>query len=156
MADDINLVVIAPELPPGSCIDPEIIDLIGKTQVLFPSNYSLFISGSNEPTVEQRDYAWIKTNSTTDVIIGIFKWSALYGKWLKHHFINGSVPTSERRLYVGTEASLETYDGGEPGTVTATTGPFWEKDKDTTSGPQTDYPGSFWIKATGRIYDRSS
>jgi len=156
MAEDINLVVIAPVLPPGSCVSPEVPALIGKTQVLFPSNYSLFITGPNEPTVEQRDYSWLKTNSTTGVLIGVFQWSALFGKWLKYHFPNGNVPSNERLLYVSTEASLESFDGGEPGSVTATTGPFWEKDKDTTGATATDYLSSMWIKPTGRIYDRSS
>lgn len=30
-------------------------------------------------------------------------------------------------MYEGSQASIETYDGGEAGTVTATTGPMWER-----------------------------
>lgn len=30
-------------------------------------------------------------------------------------------------MYEGTEASITTYDGGEAGAITATTGPMWEK-----------------------------
>lgn len=179
MSDNIDLTVIAAALPAGSCLDPNIVVQIGKTRVLFPSNYSLFIKGSNTPSVEQRTYAWIKTSSLTGEIEGVFTWLPSYGLWGKRHFPSG-VPTNERRIYVGSLTSLETYDGGESATVSDTTGPFWEEDTDFRDkliagvGPSTfttvatDYnvyaTGSadpkersvYIIKPTGRIYDRSS
>lgn len=36
----------------------------------------------------------------------------------------------ERRLFVGTQADLDTYDGGSAGAVTAISGPAWEIDTD--------------------------
>lgn len=153
-----NLQVIAPILPPGSCVDPAIIQLMGKIQVLFPSEFSLSIIGPNEPTVEQRDFVWFKTDSITNEITGRFTWSGLYGAWIQPHW-PGGIPTNERRLYVGTESSLETYDGGEPGTVTETRGPFWTATgaSDATSDLAADFTsGYLWIKPTGRLYDRSS
>jgi hypothetical protein len=160
MADTINLPVIAPTLPPGSCVDPAYVQLIGKTQVLFPAEYGLTIKSPNEPTVEQRDFVWFKTDSITGEITGRFTWSGLYGAWIQPHWPNG-VPTGERRLLVpGTD--VDTYDGGEAGTVTETRGPFW-----TTTGASTatddlvnDFPdvgtdGYVWVQPTARLYDRS-
>ena len=180
MAQTIDLEVIAPTLPPGSCLDPEIPALIAQTRVLFPSQFSLFIKGANEPTVEQRTYGWMKTDAITGVIQGIFTWSALYGLWLKPHWTNNSVPNNERRIWVGSLTALETYDGGESSTVSDTTGPFWQQatamadkfplgvggtiptvgtnddvfDVGTPASPQGH--GVYFVMPTGRLYDRSS
>lgn len=153
---------------------------MGQIRVLFPSQYSLFIIGSSEPTVEQRDYAWMKTDAITGIIQGIFTWSALYGLWLKPHWNANTVPSSERRAWIGSLTSLQSYDGGESATVSETTGPFWERDTnmddkfplgvgstlgvvataqnvfdDATPGAPQAY-GVYWIKPTGRIYDRAN
>jgi hypothetical protein len=184
MADTVNLQVIAPTLPPGSCIDPAVPQLIGKTQVLFPSEYGLTIKSPNEPTVDQRDFVWFKTDSISGEIVGRFTWSGLYGLWIQPHFGTAGVPTNERRLFVGSLTLLELYDGGETGTATETRGPFWEQDTDfndklvigaTTTAASTaavgedttqkvDFSagstpvarGVYIIKPTGRVYDRSS
>jgi len=84
-----------------------------------------------------------------------------------------------RWWYVGDLANVDTLDGGESGTVSATTGPFWELDTDfagksiigvdgTYTPVGTDFqifddatPGDpkfrsgYWLKPTGRLYDRA-
>jgi hypothetical protein len=174
MADNIDLQVIAPTAVPGSCVDPYLLQLMGQIRVLFPAQFSLILIGPNEPTVEQRAYVWVKTDSITDEITGIFTWSPFYGIWLYPY---ASPPeSSERRLWVGTELSLETFDGGESATVSATTGPFWEKDDDFddqvltgagtpavgvnqafgTTGANYSRRGIYIIKRTARKYVRSA
>jgi hypothetical protein len=182
MAESVNLQVIAPTVPAGSCLNPELTQLIGKTQVLFPAEFSLSIRNPNEPTVEQRDYVWFKTDPITNEIVGTFTWSGVYGLWIQPHFGTGGVPLNERRIYIGSLTSLDTYDGGETGTATETRGPFWIADTnfqnrfpvgvgsyagtvDTDAGDApslTSAPGNpdgrgvYFIKPSGRIYDRSS
>jgi hypothetical protein len=175
MADTIDLQVIAPTPASGSCVDSYLIQLMGQIRVLFPSQYSLTLTGPNEPTVEQRDYVWVKTDSITNEIVGTFTWSPFYGLWIYAH---PSLPeTSERRLWVGSLVSLETFDGGESATVSATTGPFWEQDTDyndkfivgangtavgsdyasnITGGAADDALGTYIIKRTARRYVRSA
>jgi hypothetical protein len=175
MAQDLQ--VIAPSLPPGSCYDNNLLVLLGKIRVILPNEISFFIISPNEPTVEQRDQLWVKTNSLTGAIVGLFTWSANYGLWIKPHFNGTTVPINERRIYVGSLSSLETYDGGSPGTVTDTTGPFWQQDTNWTDkfivgagttavdadnaagytpGGAGTTRGAYIIKPTGRIYDRST
>lgn len=180
MAETIDLQVIVPTLPPGGCIDPQIRSFMQQLRVLFPAGYALHITGPNEPSVEERDYLWDKTDSITGALLGTFSWSALYGLWLKPHWIGASVPSNERRIYLGSLTSLETFDGGESATVSDTTGPFWKEDTDfqdkwplgvgaTLSTVATDQdvfddatPGApqgrgvYFIKPTGRIYDRAT
>ena len=80
--------------------------------------------GPNEPNVDNRVYPWYRTESDEDD--GWYYWNTTLGYWVQPH----PVPPEgdERRLYVGTEASLLTYDGGENAVVGAATGPFWEVD----------------------------
>jgi len=170
-----NLQVIAAELPPGSCLDPSIKTYVGKTQVIWPTEFSLFVQGPNEPTVDQRDLIWVKTDALTNEAIGVFTWAGLYGAWIKRHWPGGTVPTNERRIWVGSLSALESFDGGEPGTVTETRGPFWEQDTDFTdkmligagalavgtdqtfgtTGTNYTRRGVYIIKPTGRVYDRA-
>jgi hypothetical protein len=151
-------------------------------RVLLPVDVSFFIAGPNEPTVEQRSLVWVKTDAATEVIVGLYRWSPLYSAWLRNHweFIGGVPPTYERRLFFGTLNQLETHDGGESGTVTNTTGPFWEVDStkadkwpigvgtevvtvNTTAQVFDDaVPGDpaavgvYFIKPTGRLFDRGN
>ena len=85
-----------------------------------------------------------------------------------------------RQIWIGTLTSLETYDGGESGTISQSTGAFWENDAlfsdkwplgvgVTALLPATDYTvfdvgtpagpqarGVYVIKRTARIYRRSA
>ncbi len=81
---------------------------------------SFFNFGNTTPAPDDRDKPWIRTNAdgTPDKIY-VF----VNGAWTAKH----PLPTSARILYGGTEGSIDTFDGGEAGTITATTGPMWQK-----------------------------
>lgn len=58
-------------------------------------------------------------------------------------------------MYWGSEASIETYDGGEAGVVTETTGPMWQKvsalDGRIPMGPGTLQPSTRTLAVTGTV-----
>jgi len=61
-----------------------------------------------------------------------YKWYSYDGvNWLSMHQYQASGPT--RILYVGTGASIATYDGGDTNSATVSSGPMWEVDNDYTS-----------------------
>ena len=105
-------------------------DIANALEVFFPGEFSLTILSPNQPTVEQRSMIWAKSDASTGVIVGFFTWNVVIGAWAKNHWNGGTIPTLERRIFVGTLTQLETYDGGEAGTVSQSTGPFWERDTD--------------------------
>ena len=138
--------------------------------------------------MNDRDKPWLKLDAITGTIVGIFSWSPTYGQWLSNHWLYAgqTPPLNERRMFVGTLTDLETYENGEGGTVSATTGPFWALDSafngmmpygafagsmtttpiitplvtsvfDTT-GAATDPEaiGVYFIKPSGRIFDRGA
>ena len=78
-----------------------------------------------EPGPTDRDKIWWQIDGSGH-IIGWWKYSG--GLWRRPYDPTGVIYPNERRLWVGSEASLQTYDGGTVAAVTATTGPFWEVD----------------------------
>lgn len=76
--------------------------------------------GNSVPSADNRDKPWIRTNSdgTPDAL---YVYSG--GYWLSKH----PSPPGLVVMYEGTEASIDTFDGGEAGAVTTIAGPFWEK-----------------------------
>ncbi len=103
-------------------------DIAAALEVFFPGEFSLTIKSPNQPTVEQRTYTWNKVDASTGVSVGYFEWNVVIGQWAKNHWPGGVIPTYERRIFVGTLTQLETYDGGASGTVSQSTGPYWEQD----------------------------
>lgn len=94
-------------------------DIINAAVATLDQDFPGIVVGADEPAPEYQDRVWFRT---TDL------------QW--YYFVNGNwvrtypVPPSgdERRLWVGIEADLQTYDGGSPGVVGSATGPFWEVD----------------------------
>lgn len=80
---------------------------------------------STKPAEIDQDKMWIKVDGSTQPE-GQFVFGG--GSWIWPHEVPAAGP--ERRLYVGTAASIDTYDGGSAGAVTDRTGPFWEIDTD--------------------------
>ena len=78
--------------------------------------------------VEQRDRIWAKVDDSTGVIIGFYTWNTVVGQWVKNHWPLGVIPTNERRIFIGSLLALESYDGGESGTISQSTGSFWVQD----------------------------
>lgn len=77
---------------------------------------------STTPAAEDRDKPLLKTNADGTPASAVW-YSYASGNWLgKHPLVPGIVV-----MYEGSEASITALDGGEAATVTASTGPFWEK-----------------------------
>ena len=81
---------------------------------------NMFNVGNSVPSADNRDKPWIRTNSdgTPDAV---YNYSG--GFWLTKH----PLPTGLVCMYEGTEASIDTFDGGEAAAITNIAGPFWEK-----------------------------
>lgn len=79
-----------------------------------------FNYGPTTPAPDDQNKPWFKTDASGNPD----RWYVYSGgQWLsKHPDAAGKVI-----MYEGTEGSIDTFDGGEAGTVTATTGPMWEK-----------------------------
>lgn len=89
--------------------------IVGSLDQEFPG----IVVGADEPAAEYQDRVWFRT---TDL-----QWySYVNGNWVRPYGTPAS--GSERRLWVGLETDLQTYDGGSPGVVGPATGPFWEVD----------------------------
>lgn len=87
--------------------------------MLAGNNFS-FNYGPDTPAPDDQDKPWLKT----DASFVPDKWyTYVGGSWISKH----PIPAGAVWMYEGVEASIDTYDGGEAGTVTATTGPMWEK-----------------------------
>jgi hypothetical protein len=131
---DIPLRITPPSLPYGYCmpgtVQGFVSDIFTGAFAWLPDDLGQIVIGPNTPTVEERGRIWFKTETTYSSIVGIFLWSPIYGIWISNHwqYKGGVSPYYERRIFVGTKTQLELYDGGEPGTVSPCTGPFWEED----------------------------
>lgn len=84
------------------------------------------IISDTAPAAEDRDKAWIKTNATAPLWPPIFIF--YNGMWV----MPNPEPASgdSRRIWVGSLASLITYDGGDAGALSAAGGAMWEEDTD--------------------------
>ena len=183
---DIPLRITPPTLSPGYCMPGTVIgfvnDLFNGAYAWLPDDLAQVVIGSNVPSVDQRDRIWFKTSVTNLSICGIFRWAPTYGLWVQNHWLfNGCVPpTDKREIYVGAAGNVDTYDGGEVAAVTDVTGPFWEIDTDfddcwpigvgatiatvgnTANVFDVSTPavppaiGVYFLKPTGRIYERGS
>lgn len=179
---DIILRTAVSPFPPGFCpaSNQALADAIADSmEVFFPGEFALTIKSPNQPTVEQRTYTWNKTDASTGQSVGYYEWNTIVGQWTRNHWPGGVIPTLERRLFVGTLNQLEVYDLGEPGTVSQSTGPFWERDTafsdlwplgvgaliaaplgtlavfdDATPGVPNAI-GCYFVKPTQRIWDRA-
>lgn len=85
-----------------------------------PGNLTTFNYGPDTPDPDNQDKPWFKT----DVNYLPERWYVYSGgAWVsKHPDFAGKVV-----MWEGAEADIVTLDGGEAGTVTAVTGPMWEK-----------------------------
>lgn len=82
-----------------------------------------YVIGSTLPAVEDRDKAWFRLN-TDGTPDRWYVWAN--GYWLAQHPIPPG-PSGIVVMYEGTEVSIDTFDGGEAGVITTTTGPMWQK-----------------------------
>jgi hypothetical protein len=149
-ADDIILRTRVRPFDPGFCpvgLQATADAIAASLEVFFPVAYTPVIKSPNQPTVEQRLYSWNKVDATTGQSVGVFEWNIVVGQWTRNHWPLGVIPTYERRLFSGSALNAETYDGGQPGTVSASTGPFWTEDA------TLPVAGFLVLKPTARLFD---
>lgn len=94
--------------------------LVGLLSAELAGANSTFNFGPTTPAPDDQDKPWFRTN-TDGTPDRLYVYSS--GAWISKH----PIPAGAVWLYEGLEASIETFDGGEAGVVTATTGPMWEK-----------------------------
>lgn len=123
MPEDATITFRMGAFPEGTCFGSEqeranniAANLIGT----LPGTFSTFNYGNSTPAAADRDKPWIRTNvdGSMDKVYTFYNgaWTAL------HPMAPGSVI-----MYEGAEAAIPTFDGGEAGAATATTGQMWEK-----------------------------
>lgn len=94
----------------------------GMTATVAAGN-NFFNFGNTQPAVGAQNMPWLRTfnDGSPD------KWYVYAsGAWVSRHDVPPS--SSERRLWIGLESDLITYDGGQAGGVSDTTGPMWQVD----------------------------
>lgn len=87
------------------------------------SGETKYIVSASEPAASDRGNLWVKTDATGGVV-RVYLYAN--GKWLARHPYDAAPLGRVLLMWTGDPTSLETYDGGSSGTVTATTGPMWE------------------------------
>ena len=123
-----SVTLVKGTIPEGTCFTDvqNLYDtFVNATSAYVDGNYSLFVYGPNTPSADDQDKPWIRT------VGGFFDKVYVHtnGYWLSPHAVPHD--SSERRLWVGTESSLLTYDGGGGGSEASTySGPFWEVDRE--------------------------
>lgn len=142
----INAIVTPGAIPEGAC--PQSVqewqNLFAKyLQVTFPLSFAGLNTGNTEPAANMRSFPWYRTNAdgSPDNIYTYFN-----GTWVRPHPI--APLDAGMRFYDGTRASLDTYDGGESGSVTSISGPMWQIVTTDNSTPLDDM--SNWLMA-GRM-----
>lgn len=81
------------------------------------------VASETTPVPGDRDKVWFQLDGA-GVLVRPYYFAS--GEWLAAH---PDEPSSGKRiLFVGDAANIDTLDGGEAGTVSDTTGPFWEID----------------------------
>jgi hypothetical protein len=121
--------LIPPALPGGTAYCPAnwqqaANDFFTYASAILAGNVNTFNYGDATPSPDNRNRPWLRTiGGAPD------RWYVWFdGYWVWPHEVPPS--SDERRLWVGLEADLVTYDGGESAPVTDYTGPFWEVDHD--------------------------
>jgi hypothetical protein len=130
MATNLSVVHLWGKLPEGyepSGPDDFVQQLSKVLTSYLAGTYTTFNFGSSTPAAADQDRPWFRTTATGE-FDRMYAYSSTYGKWVSPH----AVPKSgnERRIWVGSEAALRSYDGGDGTTDApgATTGAMWEID----------------------------
>lgn len=106
-------------LPPGFCPTSEQQRLNGYsavTHAVLEAGMVFYNYGPDKPSVANQAYPWFRTTDG--------RWYYFSGVWKSP--VNYSL--FERRIFTGSTTDLETYDGGDGGLASPTSGPMWEVD----------------------------
>jgi microcystin-dependent protein len=97
-------------------------ELIALLLVTVPDGSKINI-GPGPIAAADRIWPWLRleADGRPDTLVGGQLYHYVGGFWLATHPGRGVI------MYEGVEADIPTYDGGETGAITATTGAFWEK-----------------------------
>jgi len=124
MPENAQIVFQSSSLPEGQCFSNDQLRFNAFAAALrgyLPGAYNSFVIGNTAPAVEDQERPWIRL--TADGFLDRMYYFS-DGLWLAPHPIPAS--SLVRVLWAGTTSELQTYDGGEAGAISATTGPFWE------------------------------
>lgn len=108
-------------LPPNACYDNEqerLVAFMGVSSAVIEGGLAFYNYGATLPTPENQGYPWFRTTDG--------KWYIYAGSWLSP--VNYDL--GDRRWYAKTLAELVTYDGGDAGAPSVSSGPMWEEDTD--------------------------
>lgn len=131
------IVLLASPPPTGTCYPSEynqvFVDVANYVRGILSGTTSFIIQGATEPDPADRDKLWAKDD-------GFIYGFNLYGqgKWVSKYWPPAGA-NGFRMWWDGSEADLNTFDGGDGGIVTATGGTFWVRD--------TNYDGKFSLQA---------
>lgn len=123
----LTLPVSTGEVPENlQCVisDPNWRELVALLSVVFPDGSKINV-GPGPIAPEDRIWPWLRleADGRPDTIVGGALYVYVGGVWLATH----PHPPGIVSMYEGTEASIETFNGGEAGAVTPIAGPFWER-----------------------------
>lgn len=120
------LTLQAGSLPSGYCYPAtpqELInDALAISSAVFGGEYQTFNYGDTKPAAADCTRPWIRTSNGN--LEGLYAYNSSY--WLRPHPIPAS--SDYRALWVGTDATIDTFDGGLVGAVTDFAGPMWAID----------------------------
>lgn len=111
---------------PFTCYQPLYNEMFALGAAQGPAITGLLIQDAT-PDAGDHDKGWIPTAGGVPRFPGyVFVWHAVLGHWVSRNAINAS--DASRRLYVGANTSIDTYDGGDGGAPGAASGPMWARD----------------------------
>lgn len=94
--------------------------LVGLLSADLAGNLNTFNYGADTPAPDDQDKPWLKLDASGNPD----KWYVFSGgSWISRH----PVAAGLIQIYDGNAGTIDTFDGGEAGAVTATTGPMWER-----------------------------
>lgn len=148
--NNISVVIIPPSFPNGYC--PETWqefanDFAADVLISLPGQFSGIIISETEPAPEDRDKLWFRLLGPTGPLDYRGPFQFFNGQWVAPYRTPPN--SSETRWLRGTAGQttqqiIDAYnveEGGEPGAVSGTTGPFWEEDTDM-AGRSPMHPGA--------------
>lgn len=102
-------------------------EMFARGHGVIPDITGILIQDAAPDPVYRGNKGWIPTSGGVPVYPGyIFIWHATVGHWVSRNPIGAS--DDSRRIYVGTSASVATYDGGDANAPGIASGPMWEID----------------------------
>lgn len=123
MPQNPQVIIASTSLPTGFCPGSEqerLNEYARRLTGSLPGSYSTIVYQNAKPAVSDQDKLWVRINAdgTLDRM-----YTFANGIWRSPH----QIPPGFCMLYDGDITSIAGFDGGSVGTVTATTGPFWEE-----------------------------